>query len=148
VLLVLSLAAKLAANTSPPGADAEAFDVAAAATLASAGFTPVREMRPAVTILHGTRGECRLILAEYDPHGTFDRLLRERAAPVGPLRFAWRGRVSETAPKAQALVRFYLWRELRRVRIPARRQPLVAWATSPGCEASGIDWSRLASLPA
>jgi len=88
------------------------------------------------------------MLAEYDPHGTFDRLLRERAAPVGPLRFAWEGHVEETVPKAQALVRFYLWRELRRVRIPARRQPLVAWAAGPRCDTSHIAWSRLASLPA
>jgi hypothetical protein len=147
VLLAGSIGVKVAANAAPPGPNAAAFDAAAVAMLANAGFTTSREARPFGTLVHGTRGTCRVVVAEYDPHGTFDRLLRELAAPVGPLRFAWQGRVSDGVPRRQALIRFYVWRELRRVRIAVSREPLAAWAATPGCDSSSLDWHRLASIP-
>jgi hypothetical protein len=145
-LLALSLGVKLLANTAPPGPDPGRFDATAAAMLRGGGFVVERESRPFGTVLHGTRGGCRLILAEYDPHGTFAELFRELAAPVGPLRFAWRGSVAATAPKTAALASFYLWRELGRVRVAVPRAPLAGWAASPGCDTSGIDWRRIARL--
>jgi hypothetical protein len=147
-LLALSLAGKLAANQAAEGPDPRRFDAEAAAMLRSAGFAAAVEHRPFGSLLHGSRGGCRMILAEYDPHGTFAALLGELAAPVGPLRFAWRGRTYTAAPRRRALLDFYLWRELRRVRIAAPRAPLAAWAASPGCDTQGLDWGRLASLPA
>jgi hypothetical protein len=147
LLLALSLAGKLAANQAAAGPDPRRFDAEAAAMLRAAGFAAAVEHRPFGSLLHGGKSGCRLILAEYDPHGTFAELLRELAAPVGPLRFAWRGRVYTAAPRTQALVHFYLWRELRRVRIAAARAPLAAWAASPGCDTRSLDWNRLATLP-
>jgi hypothetical protein len=146
-LLALSLVGKLAANTATPDADPALFNAAGAAALRAAGFAPVEERRPFGTILRARRGPCRLLLGEYDPHGTFDALYRELAAPIGPLRFAWRGKVYARVPKVRALGGFYLWRELRRIRIQAPRAPLAAWAASPGCDPASIDWRRLASLP-
>jgi hypothetical protein len=147
-LLLVSLAGKLAANQAAEGPDPRRFDAEAAAMLRSAGFAASVEQRPFGSLLHGSRGDCRLILAEYDPHGTFAALLGELAAPVGPLLFAWRGQIYTAAPRRRALLDFYLWRELRRVRIAAPRAPLAAWAASPGCDTHGLDWRRLASLPA
>jgi hypothetical protein len=147
-LLALSLAGKLAANTAPPDANSALFLAAGAAALRAAGFDVVEERRPSGTILRGREGSCRLLLGEYDPHGTFDQRYRELAAPIGRLRFAWRGRVYGEVPKVRALAGFYLWRELRRVRIAAPRAPLAAWAASPGCDTRRLDWRRLASLPA
>lgn len=147
-LLVLSLAGKILFNVAPPGADPRVFDRAALAMLRDAGFEASSETRGFGTLLHGARGTCLLILTEYEPHGTFAQRYRELAAPVGPLRFAWRGRVYAAPPRAAVLARFYLWRELRRVRIAAARAPLAAWAASPGCDLRTLDWRRLASLPA
>jgi len=147
-LLVLSLMGKILANAAPPGADSGVFDRAALAMLRDAGFAASSEARGFGTLLHGTSGGCALILTEFDPHGTFTQRYTELAAPLGPLRYAWRGRVYTAAPRRRALVDFYVWRELRRVRIAAPRAPLVAWAASPGCDIRGLDWRRLASLPA
>jgi hypothetical protein len=148
LLLAVSLVGKLASNQAAEGPDPHRFDAEAAAMLRSAGFAAVIEHRPFGSLLHGSKSGCRLILAEYDPHGTFAELLRELAAPVGPLRFAWRGGTYAEAPRRRALVDFYLWRELRRVRIDAPRAPLAAWAASPDCDTRSLDWRRLASLPA
>ena len=147
-LLVVSLAGKILANAAPPGADPSVFDRAALAMLGDAGFAASAETRGFGTLLHGTRDRCALILTEYEPHGTFARRYGELAATVGPLRYAWRGRVYADPPRTAALADFYLWRELRRVRIAAPRAPLAAWAASPGCDTRGLDWRRLASLPA
>jgi hypothetical protein len=147
-LLALSLGIKLLVNEAPPATDAGLFDRTAVAMLAAGGFVASVETRPFGSLLHGAKGGCRLILAESDPHGTFDQRLGELAAPVGPLRVAWRGRIYPRTPKTTALLRFYVWRELRRVGIPLPREPLAAWAASPGCDTSRIDWRRLAALPA
>jgi hypothetical protein len=146
LLLILSLAGKLAANQGVDGPDPRRFDVEAAVMLRSAGFAPAVEHHPFGSLLYGSKGGCRMILAEYDPHGTFAALLAKLAAPVGPLRFAWHGRTYTAAPRRRALLNFYLWRELRRVQIAAAREPLAAWAASPGCDTSPIDWNRIARL--
>jgi hypothetical protein len=147
-LLAFSLAAKIVANAAPPGPDPRVFDRAALAMLSGGGFAASSEARGFGTLLHGTRGDCILILTEYEPHGTFAQRYRELAASVGPLRYAWRGRVYAKPPRTAALAHFYLWRELRRVRIAAPRSPLAAWAASPSCDTRRLDWRLLASLPA
>jgi hypothetical protein len=147
-LLALSLAGKLLANQAPPGADPGLFVRSAGAMLRDGGFEASVEPRKAVILVRGARGGCRLILGEYDPHGTFAELYRELAAPVGPLRFAWRGRVYEAAPKVRGLAAFYGWRELRRIGLAPPRAPIAAWAATPGCDTGRLDWGRLASLPA
>ncbi|MBV9929870.1 MAG: hypothetical protein JO013_02870 [Alphaproteobacteria bacterium] len=147
-LLAASLAGKLAANVAPPGPDPRLFDAAAAAMLREAGFAVSTERRGFGTLLIARRPACAVIVAEYDPHGTFAERHRELAAALGPLRYAWRGRVFDDVPKVAALTSFYVWRELRRVGVAAPRAPLAAWAAAPRCDISRIDWRRLASLPA
>jgi hypothetical protein len=147
-LVAASLAGKLLANGAPPGPDPRLFVVAAAGMIRAAGFEAAAEHRKAITFVRGETNNCRLIVAEWDPHGTFDEFYREIARPVGPVRFAWRGEVRESAPKAAALARFYLWRELRRVRVAAPRAPVAVWAASPACDVRHMDWGQLASLPA
>jgi hypothetical protein len=147
-VLVLSLTGKLLANVAPPGPDTRLFDGAAVTMLRDAGFTVSVEKRGFGTLLHGRSGACALILTEYEPHGTFAQRYGELAAPVGPLRFAWHGRVYDKAPKAEALVGFYLWRELRRLALSAARRPLTAWAATPDCDTSHVDWGRVGSVAA
>lgn len=147
-LIGLSLAGKLLANQAPPDPDRRAFDTSARSMLEAAGLATRSDARRFGTLLSGSSGGCRLILGEYDPHGTFAELFRHLAAPVGPLRFAWRGRVYARAPKTAGLAGFYVWRELRRVGVAAPRAPIAAWAASPGCDSARLDWSRLARLPA
>jgi hypothetical protein len=147
-LLTASLAGKLLANGAPPGPDPRLFEAAAVGMIRAAGFDAATERRKALTFVRGKANNCRLIVAEWDPHGTFDEFYRETARPVGPVRFAWRGDVQDSAPKAVALAQFYLWRELRRIRVAAPRAPVTVWAASPACDVRHMKWGQLASLPA
>jgi hypothetical protein len=147
-LLAITLGAKFLSNVTVPEEGGPKFDHAARSMLEAAGFAASSEARPFGTLYHGSKGACRLIVGEYDPHGTFAELFRHFAAPVGPLRFAWRGQVTEEAPKTPALFHFYVWRELLRVGVATPREPIAAWAASPDCDTPRLDWTRIGHLPA
>jgi hypothetical protein len=145
VLLVLTVGAKALWNEEPPD-DSTAFDRSTTSMLQAAGLAVSNEAHPFGTLHRGSKGACRLIIGEYDPHGTFAEVFQRLSAPVGPLRFAWRGKVSDSAPKLSALLRYYVWRELSRAQIDIPREPIAAWAASPNCDTSRLDWMRIARL--
>lgn len=147
LLLALSLDLKLLTVSSAAAPDPETFRLAASAMLDAGGLSVSAERRPFGEVFWGRRGDCRLMLGEDDPHGTLAEAFRRLAVPVGPLRFAWRGRLYEAAPRRRALIRFYLRRELGRFGDWSARQPLIAWAASPQCRGLRLDWNRLSALP-
>jgi hypothetical protein len=143
--LALSLGGKAASLAPAPRPDLRPFQEAASRLLAASGFAVrVESYGPVV----GRKGDCRILVGDYSPYGTFDALFKEVAAPVGPLRFAYRGVLHDSPPKALALTEFYLWRELGRIGIRTPRHPVSAAAESPACAAQPLDWAALASLPA
>jgi hypothetical protein len=145
--LVTSLAGKLLANRPAPVPDQGLFNAEAARLLRQSGFDVSPEPHKFAILLRARRPGCDLLVGDYAPYGTFGEAFRQLAAPVGPLRFAWRGISYDRAPKLRPLLEYYGQRELRRVGLPAVRTPIVAYAASPGCDLSRISWQRLAILP-
>lgn len=142
--LAISLGGKAATLVPAPTLDLRPFQQAATRLLAAHGFVSKVERYGPVT---GHKGACRVLLGDYSPYGTFDALFREVAAPVGPLRFAYRGTLSASPPKLMPLMEFYLWREAGRIGIAVPRHPVSAIAASPACAAEQLDMRALASLP-
>jgi hypothetical protein len=146
LLLAATLGLKVLISSPAPAPDAAAFRAAASGMLREAGLRTSVERLHFGELLWGTRGACRVMVAEDDPHGTFAELYRRFAQPVGPLRSAWRGRAYGAAPRKVALVRFYVHREVARLGLAGAREPLVAWAASTECEGLRLDWRRLSVL--
>ena len=146
-LLLASLAAKLALSAPTPVPDPARFGREAEAMLARQHFATAPELRPLGMLVHARRGDCRLMLGDYSPYGTFADVIAARAGAVGPLRFVYRGAFFDRAPKLVPLTDFYLWREQRRLGLAAPRHPIVAVAASPRCRVESLDWRRLAALP-
>ena len=146
-LLALTLAAKFVMVAEPASADNRLFALTAAQVLAAGGFQIRTEQRPMGLILFGERGNCRVLIADYTPYGTFAPVVARLAAPIGPVHFLWRGARYEAAPKLRPLMQFYLQRELRRIGFDVWRSPLVAVAASPGCALDNLAWDRLEALP-
>jgi hypothetical protein len=147
-LLLVSLGAKAAVNAPAGEADSRRFASEAAAMLNAGGFATSFKQRTFGILVEGRRGGCRLAVGDYTPYGTFADRFDQLAAPIGPLRFVYRGAVHAQAPKLVPLLDYYRFRELRRVGLPARRHPIAAVAASPACADVPIDWSRLAALSA
>lgn len=145
-LLAVSLAAKAALIAPAPEPDSRRVAREAAAMLRDDDYRVAFERRPMGMLVHARRGGCRLLVVDYNPYGTFAPVIAARAAPVGPLRFVYRGELYSKAPKLVPLIDFYLYRELRRVGIDARRHPVAAVA-SQGCDLARFDWRRLAAFP-
>ena len=146
-LLLVSLAAKVALSAPTPYPDPARFGGEAAAMLAGHGFATASELRPLGMLVRARRGDCRLVLADYSPYGTFADTIAARAGAAGPLRFVYRGDLYERAPKLLPLTDFYWWREQRRLGLAAPRHPIVAVAASPQCRLESLDWRRLAAMP-
>jgi hypothetical protein len=147
-LLALSLAAKLAANGPDYEVDSDPVTAAAAAVLDRAGFGVRPQHRPSGTMLFASKGDCRLLLGDYTPYGTFAELYALHAAPIGPLRFLYRAEVYAQAPKFAPLTEFYLWREAHRIGITYARAPIIAVAASRACDAGALPLAQLASIRA
>jgi hypothetical protein len=146
-LLFASLAMKAFLTAPAPEPDSLRFVGEAAAMLGAEHFATGFDRRPFGILVDGRRGGCRLRVGDYSPYGTFADRFAERARPVGPLHFAYRGVLYVRAPKLVPLIDFYIRRELRRVGLPAARHPIAAVAASPGCDVARLDWHRLAAFP-
>lgn len=146
--LALTLGGKAAFSRPAPGADAQLFAARATEQLRANGFATRSERRPFGTIIHAAAGACRVLLADFPPHGTMAEPLSLLARPIGPLRYVWRGEMRDSAPKLVPLTLFLVQRELRRIGLSPSRHPLIAVAASPRCDLAPIDWSALATLPA
>ena len=145
-LIALTLGAKVVASRAAPGPDPVAAATAAAAVLTRAGFEArlLRTPRSPGVLVAASLGECRLLAGDYPPHGTFAAVYRDLAAPLGPLRYAYRGKLGSRVPKLAALTQFYRWRELRRIGVSARRAPVIAIAAGGTCDLARVDWSGTA----
>lgn len=146
--LAATLGGKAALSRPAAGSDTQLLATRAAALFRANGFATRADHHPFGTILHAAGGGCRIMLADYPPHGTMAEPLSLLARPIGPLRYVWRGEMRASAPKLVALVSFFVQRELRRIGLSPPRQPLIAVAASPQCGLAPIDWSALATLPA
>lgn len=147
-LLVLSLAGKVIWSAPAPEPDARAAAAALIGTFQSAGFEAriVELQRSPGIVVEAARGSCRVVAGDYPVHGTFQDVYRQLAAGIGPLRFVHRGGLQESEPKLSGLVRFYLWRELSRVGIEARRAPIIALAASVSCNLGDVPWEMTRSV--
>ena len=145
--LTMTLGLKAAWTRDAPKPDARLFADRALHFLHDAGFATRQEKRRFGIISYGRKGACLVMLAEYRPHGINAEPLAAHAAPLGPLRFAWRGTVEEAAPKLIPLSEFYLDRELRRAGFQPIRHPIVAVAGNDNCEIEALPWQALAELP-
>ena len=143
--LLMSLGAKLLANGPAAEPDQRLFAFRAEALLRAAGYEAVQDRRPFGILVYGRKQGCRAMIGDYTPYGTFADIFAQRAAPIGPLRFAWRGAVYEGAPKLLPLGEFYFRREAVRIGMNVPRAPIAAIALSPGCAMP--DLSGLAALP-
>ena len=147
-LLALSLAGKAVWSAPAPEPDGRAATAAIVHALRSAGFEAravVLKRSPGI-VAHGVSGRCRIVAGDYPVHGTFQDVYRQLAAGVGPLRFVHRGSLRDGEPKLAGLIRFYHWRELRRVGIAAARAPVIAVAASESCDLGRIPWELTASV--
>ncbi len=147
-LLALTLSPKLVAAETPQRRDNKVFVRDITRLLADAGFQTRSERRPLGVAVFGTRPGCAIMIRESVPHGTYLNVLEQLARPYGRLRFIYRGRISETAPKALPLLDFYIFRELGRIGIRIPRAPILAVAAKPDCDVGGIPWNRVATLEA
>lgn len=145
--LALTIGVKAAFTRALPEDDRALFGAQAIALLRSAGFETRRQFHPSAFIVQGRRGDCRMMIAEYDPDGTFADLLTIFAAPVGSLRYAWRGRLLAEPPRASALSERLVRNQLRRFGAAPSRHPIAAVAASPTCMPERLDWSSIAALP-
>lgn len=146
-LAAASLSGKLLATRMEPAPDAALFDAALAGVLRVDGYRVAPESHGFAILLRGQRPGCTILAGDYDPHGTFAETFRQLAVPIGPLRFAYRGRSFDSAPKLRPLLDFYVRRELHRIGLGPARTPIIAYAAAPGCDAGRIAWARLAVLP-
>jgi hypothetical protein len=145
-LLLVSLGAKAAVTAPSAEPDPRRFAGEAAAMIRARGFAILFEKRTFGILAEGRRGNCRLVVGDYTPYGTFADRFDQLARPIGSLRFVYRGDFHAQAPKLVPLLDFYMFRELRRVGLPALRHPIAAVAASPGCDLTPFDWRRLAAL--
>ena len=147
-LLATSLSGKLLASRAAPEPDGALLQTRLADFLKESGFRVRGEPHGFAILVRAERPGCTILAGDYDPHGTFDAAYRQFAAPVGALHFAYRGRSSESAPKLRPLFEYYGQRELRRLGFVPPRNPIIAYAASPGCAADSLPWRRLDTLPA
>jgi hypothetical protein len=146
-LLAATLAGKLLARDAAPPRDEGLFLGTAAAVAAKAGLTPRLGRSKLGPVLHAEAPGCTLMLREATEGSTFAPAYSRLAESVGPVVYVYRGQASADAPNVLATVDHQLWRGLHRLGIATRRHPVVAVATSSGCEARSFDWSPLESLP-
>ena len=146
-LLALSLTGKLALARAEPPPDEGLFAARTAALLESSGFAASSERRPLGMAVYGARGDCRLMVREYDPHGTFAESHAQVARRVGRLGFVYRGTISDRAPKLMPLTEYFVGRELRRIGLPVPRAPILAVSATDGCALDGVRWDELSTLP-
>lgn len=147
-LLAATLAGKLLAANAAPPPDEGLFLRTAAGVAAKAGLTPLLGRSKLGPVLHAHAPGCSLMLREATEGSTFAPAYSRLARTVGPVAYVYRGRTSADAPNLLASADHQLWRGLYRLGIATRRHPVVAVATSSGCEGRTFDWSPLASLPA
>ena len=145
-VLALSLGAKLLANRSAPEPDPGLFAERAQAVLRAAGYQAVQNRQPSTILVYGRKGACRAMIGDYTPYGTLADRFAQHAAPIGPLRFAWRGATYAEPPKLRPLTEYYVRRELLRIGLGTPRAPIAAIALSPGC--APPDLAPLETLPA
>ena len=146
-LLVLSLGLKLAASRSEPRPDQQLFASQVFRFLEREGYTTAAELRPLGMMVTARRDGCRLAIRDYPPHGTLAQVYARLARPVGQLRFVYRGRVSDRAPKLLPLIEYFIGRELRRMGIAAPRAPILAVAVSRGCDITRLRWGTISTFP-
>ena len=144
--LLLSLCVKAAWAREAPSIDSAVFTARAETVLSESGFEVRRDRHRFGTVVRGRLGACTVLVADYPPHGTLRQVIAIAARDVAPLRYAWRGGVSDDAPKLLPLLDFYVWREAGRLGLSPARHPIAAVAMSPDCPASRIDWRGLASV--
>lgn len=145
-LLVLSMGLKLGASRSEPMPDERLFASQVSRFLEREGYSTAAELRPLGMMVTARRDGCRLAIRNYPPHGTLAQTYARLAQPIGPLHFAYRGRVSDRAPKLLPLIEYFIGRELRRLGIAAPRAPILAVAASPGCDIERLRWEAISTF--
>lgn len=146
-LLIVTLALKVAAATPQDEGDRELIAATMADMLTDRGFAVRMEARPISIVVSARKGDCRMTVREYPPEGTFATTITEQARGIGPLRFAYRGRLVAEPPKIRALTANYIRRVEQRIGMTSPREPIIAIAAAPDCDVAALRWGRLASLP-
>jgi len=151
-LLAVSLGGKLAVSTGVyrPSTEAAAANTAANTQrmLSAAGFDAriIETYRSPRVFVDARRGSCHIIAGDYPPNGIFRDVYRDLAAPVGKLRFVYRGQLHEQESKLLGLFDYYVWSELRRIGVKTKRRPAIAVAASEDCVLQDLPWTDLAEV--
>lgn len=112
---------------------------------ADAGFTTQTEKRPAGIVVHAVRGSCRMMARSGDDAGSMLKALEGSARPYGPLRFGYRGEVTERPHSTRIFFENHVQRQLARIGLRIARPAQIAHAATAGCSGELPDLSRLAA---
>jgi hypothetical protein len=146
-LLVLTLALKVTATTPQDEGDRHLIAATMADMLADRGFAVRTEARPISMLVSARKNACRMTVREYPPEGTFAATIADQARAIGPVHFAYRGKLLAEPPKVRPLMANYMRRVEQRLGMVPPREPVIAIAAAPVCDVAALPWSRLASLP-
>jgi hypothetical protein len=134
LVLVASLAGKLAIHDVDVVEDRPAATQALAASLASHGYA-VAIPRATLPIVQAERNGCRFNARVLDPHGTYRDTELLKLPRGWSLAYVWRGDTNVTLPRFGPLIEYYLARERARLGIAAWRAPVIMLSLPPGCSA-------------
>ena len=136
-LLLLSLGVKVVTLTArfPPSDAIVARTLVA--RLRALGFEAVVQHRPLGLAVVATRGACRLLVRDDESGGARTAVYESAAEAYGPLRYAYRGQVSGSAPRWRPLLDRIIARRLARFGIDRRPVAVLAVASSTACGPAG-----------
>lgn len=146
--LAISLTGKAASNQTVLSVNHTVVASRLESVLRTVGMEPSGRSPLAGGLAVSAKGAgCEVWAVEYSPYGTMADVIASEAQPVGSLRYVYHGRVYDQPPGLEPLLRFYWWRELKRIGIDAPRSPIIAVASSASCDLSAVPWERIDLLP-
>ncbi len=133
LLLVASLTAKFAVAHGRSDDDEPRLASDLQHRLMAAGFAATAERRPKGIVVHGQRGNCRLLVRDGDLWPVIGMTFERSARGYGRLQYLYRGNADATPPRLRpALDRLGQHLSIAFGR-PAIRPALLAIAATPAC---------------
>jgi hypothetical protein len=96
-----------------------------------------------VPIVHATRGDCHIIVAEGSPDGSMRDVMRHFAAEMDRSFVVFRGNLYDEQPTLLTVTQDWSARFLRRLGIFQAESPPIMVAATPSCEAERMPWAEL-----
>lgn len=132
VVIVASLALKLAVQDVAVGEDRRVAVAALGEALVSAGYS-VSVAGPQLPIVRAVRAGCKSTARVLDPHATYRDTELNKLPRGWTVAYAWRGSWRTALPRFGPLGEYYVARELARIGQAASRAPVIMLSSQPGC---------------